>query len=55
MCPIIAERLQYEMLDWEVHQIMDVGPFNSGEMAFRREMAGGGAPRLIDKVTTTLA
>ena len=31
----------YEMLDWEVHQVMGAGPFSSGEMAFRREMAGG--------------
>jgi hypothetical protein len=32
---------EYEMLDWEVHQIMGAGPFSTGEMAFRREMAGG--------------
>jgi len=31
----------YDLLDWEVHQIMGAGPFSSGEMAFRREMAGG--------------
>ena len=31
----------YEMLDWEVHQVMGAGPFSTGEMAFRREMAGG--------------
>jgi hypothetical protein len=31
----------YEMLDWEVHQVMGAGPFSSGEMAFRRETAGG--------------
>ena len=31
----------YEMLDWDVHQVMGAGPFSSGEMAFRREMAEG--------------
>jgi len=31
----------YEMLDWEVHQIMGAGPFSSVEMALRRELAGG--------------
>ena len=31
----------YELLDWEVHQVMGAGPFSSGEMAVRREMAGG--------------
>ena len=31
----------YELLDWEMHQVMGAGPFSSGEMAYRREMAGG--------------
>ena len=27
----------YEMLDWEVHQVMGAGPFSSKEMAARSE------------------
>ena len=25
----------YEMLDWEVHQVLGAGPFSTGEMALR--------------------
>ena len=31
----------YEMLDWEVHQVLGAGPFSTGEMAMRTQAGGG--------------
>ncbi len=31
----------YEMLDWEVHQVLGAGPFSTREMAVRTEAGGG--------------
>ena len=32
---------KYEMLDWEVHQVLGAGPFSTREMALRAEAGGG--------------
>ncbi len=32
-------RRSYEMLDWEIHQILGAGPFSSEEMEFRAHRA----------------
>ena len=38
--PFHANSLRsYEMLDWEVHQILGAGPFSSEEMEFRAQRA----------------
>ena len=31
----------YEMLDWEVHQVLGAGPFSTREMAVRTETGSG--------------